>query len=382
MLLSELIQTATGRLSSSYPEREAREMVFAFLEHHIGTKRHTHIVEPSFEVSEEAASAALEAFGRMASGEPLQYVTGFADFYGRRFHVNPDVLIPRPETELLCREVLSYGTNRQMLQWPPPTSWAPPPSRGWQNAISAYLATRPETELLCREVLNKVTVASVNEASSDAATGPGICANKYGKGDRSPMPPRGLSPEVTGGLEQNPEFARILDLCTGSGCIAWTLALEMPGAKVTAVDISDGALAVASSQDFSEEAARTGAVSPTFIKADVLAGPSSFLSDLPQYDIIVSNPPYVMDKEKALMRSNVLDHEPHLALFVSDDDPLIFYRAIADWSRALLKPDGFGIVEINEALGMETADVFTKTGFGNVEIIRDLSDRDRFVRFF
>lgn len=332
MLLSELIQTATGRLRSSYPEREAREMVFAFLEHHIGTKRHTHIVEPSFEVSEESVSVALEAFGRMASGEPLQYVTGYADFYGRRFHVTPDVLIPRPETELLCREVL-----------------------------------------------NKVTVASVNEASSDAATGPGICANKYEKGDRSPMPPRGLSPEVTGGLEQNPEFARILDLCTGSGCIAWTLALEMPGAKVTAVDISDGALAVASSQDFSEETVRTGAVSPTFIKADVLAGPSS---ELPQYDIIVSNPPYVMDKEKALMRSNVLDHEPHLALFVSDDDPLIFYRAIAVWAKALLKPDGFGIVEINEALGMETADVFTKTGFGNVEIIRDLSDRDRFVRFF
>ena len=299
-------------------------MVFAFLEHHIGTKRHTHIVEPSFEVSEESVSVALEAFGRMASGEPLQYVTGYADFYGRRFHVTPDVLIPRPETELLCREVLSYGTNRQMLQWPPPTSWAPPPSRGWQNAISAYLATR-------------------SEAKDTADT------------------------------------FKILDLCTGSGCIAWTLALEMPGAKVTAVDISDGALAVASSQDFSEETVRTGAVSPTFIKADVLAGPSS---ELPQYDIIVSNPPYVMDKEKALMRSNVLDHEPHLALFVSDDDPLIFYRAIAVWAKALLKPDGFGIVEINEALGMETADVFTKTGFGNVEIIRDLSDRDRFVRFF
>ena len=332
MLLTQLLRKGIEIVSVAYPEREAREMVFAFLEHHIGTKRHTHIVEPSFEVSEESVSVALEAFGRMASGEPLQYVTGYADFYGRRFHVTPDVLIPRPETELLCREVLNMGT-----------------------------------------------VASVNEASSDAATGPGICANKYGKGDRSPMPPRGLSPEVTGGLEQNPEFARILDLCTGSGCIAWTLALEMPGAKVTAVDISDGALAVASSQDFSEETVRTGAVSPTFIKADVLAGPSSVL---PQYDIIVSNPPYVMDKEKALMRSNVLDHEPHLALFVSDDDPLIFYRAIAVWAKALLKPDGFGIVEINEALGMETADVFTKTGFGNVEIIRDLSDRDRFVRFF
>jgi len=349
MLLSELIQTATGRLSSSYPEREAREMVFAFLEHHIGTKRHTHIVEPSFEVSEEATSTALEAFGRMASGEPLQYVTGFADFYGRRFRVNPDVLIPRPETELLCREVLSYGTNRQMLQWPPPTSWAPPvpatagcslqksaglfagtlptPSRGWQNAISAYLATRSETK--------------------DTA-----------------------------------DTFKILDLCTGSGCIAWTLALEMPGAKVTAVDISDGALAVASSQDFSEEAARTGAVSPTFIKADVLAGPSSFLSDLPQYDIIVSNPPYVMDKEKALMRSNVLDHEPHLALFVSDDDPLIFYRSIAVWARALLKPDGFGIVEINEALGKDTADIFVHAGFADVKVVKDLSDRDRFVIFF
>ena len=327
MLLSELIQTATGRLSSSYPEREAREMVFAFLEHHIGTKRHTHIVEPSFEVSEDAASAALEAFGRMASGEPLQYVTGFADFYGRRFHVTPDVLIPRPETELLCREVLSYGTNRQMLQWPPPTSWAPPPSRGWQNAISAYLATRYETK--------------------DTA-----------------------------------DTFKILDLCTGSGCIAWTLALEMPGAEVTAVDISDGALAVASSQDFADEISRTGAVAPSFVKADVLAGPSALQSDLPEYDIIVSNPPYVMDKEKALMRSNVLDHEPHLALFVSDDDPLIFYRSLAVWAKALLKPDGFGIVEINEALGKDTADFFVQAGFADVKIAKDLSDRDRFVIFF
>ena len=120
-------------------------MVFVLLEHQIGTKRHTHIVEPGYEVSDDDASAATAAFGRMASGEPLQYVTGVADFYGRRFRVTPDVLIPRPETEILCRELIS-------------------------------------------------------KASSDAATGPGICANKYGKGDRSPMPPRGLSPEVTGGV--------------------------------------------------------------------------------------------------------------------------------------------------------------------------------------
>lgn len=271
-------------------------MVFAFLEHHIGTKRHTHLVEPEYVVSDEAASDALTAFGRMATSEPLQYITGVADFYGRLFHVTPDVLIPRPETEILCRSVL-----------PPPVSGRGP---------SEHLATVPN----------------------------------------------------------------ILDLCTGSGCIAWTLALEMPGAKVTAVDISDGALEIASSQDFSEEIGRTGAVAPEFIKADVLAGPSeSGLSG--QFDILVSNPPYVMDKEKALMRSNVLDHEPHLALFVPDDDPLIFYHAVARWALALLKKDGYGIVEINEALGPQTADIFSSAGLRDVEIIRDLSDRDRFVSF-
>jgi release factor glutamine methyltransferase len=175
----------------------------------------------------------------------------------------------------------------------------------------------------------------------------------------------------------------VIDLCTGSGCIAWTLALEMPGARVIAIDISDGALAVASSQDFSQEVIRTGAVTPVFIKADVLAGPvSSGNHEEPRrYDVLVSNPPYVMDKEKTLMRPNVLDHEPHLALFVSDDDPLVFYRAIAEWSLAVLKPEGLGIVEINEALGRQTADLFLSYGLRDARVIKDLSDRDRFVTF-
>ena len=352
MLLKSLINKGVETVSGMYPEREAKEMVFAFLEHHIGTKRHTHIVEPEYDVAEDKASAALAAFRRMASGEPLQYVTGVADFYGRRFRVAPDVLIPRPETELLCQNILTKRTNCQMLHWPPPTSWSPPQpaaagfslqrstgpfadrSRGCENANSAYLATRTSKEV-CQNNLN----------------------------------------------------IQILDLCTGSGCIAWTLALEMPGAEVTAVDISDGALKVASSQDFSEETGRTGAVPPVFVKADVLAGPEYLChperseGSLPRYDILVSNPPYVMDKEKALMRPNVLDHEPHLALFVSDDDPLVFYRAIAGWALALLKPDGYGIVEINEALGPQTADLFRSAGLHEVEIIRDLSDRDRFVSF-
>ena len=329
MLLKSLISKGVEALSSVYPEREAREMVFVLLEHQIGTKRHTHIVEPGYEVSDDDASAAITAFGRMASGEPLQYVTGVADFYGRQFRVTPDVLIPRPETEILCREALSYGTNRQMLQWYPPTSWVPP---------------------------------------VPAAAGCSL------------QKPTGLFADRSRGWKDTADTFKILDLCTGGGCIAWTLALEMPGSEVTAVDISDGALAVASSQDFSEEVDRTGAVSPVFVKADVLAGPSvSGLSG--RYDILVSNPPYVMDKEKALMRPNVLDHEPHLALFVSDEDPLVFYRAIAGWALAVLKPDGYGIVEINEALGLQTADLFRAAGLRDVKVIKDLSDRDRFVSF-
>ena len=99
------------------------------------------------------------------------------------------------------------------------------------------------------------------------------------------------------------------------------------------------------------------------------------------YDVVVSNPPYVMDSEKALMRKNVLEHEPHLALFVSDEDPLVFYRAVAKWSSALLRSGGLGIVEINEALGKETACVFSDFGFEGVHILKDLSEKDRFVVF-
>ena len=258
-------------------------MVLAYLEYRIGTTRHTHILNPDYVVSDDLVPEIRDAYRRMASGEPLQYVIGLAYFYGRGFHVTPDVLIPRPETEILCRTVLS-------------------------------------------------------------AVGP----------------------------------KRVLDLCTGSGCIAWTLALEMPGSEVTAVDISDGALSVASSQDFKEEMSRTGAKAPEFIRADVLGEP---LADSGMFDVLVSNPPYVMDKEKALMRPNVLDHEPHLALFVSDDDPLVFYRAISDWAMALLKPSGYAVVEINEALGGQTADIYRNAGFKDVHIIKDLNDKDRFVSF-
>lgn len=281
MLLRDLISKGTETISQAFPEREAREMVLMFLQHSIGTSRHTHILEPLYEVSEEASAEALGAFGRMASGEPIQYIIGKAYFYDREFKVTPDVLIPRPETELLVREAVNW-------------------------------------------------------------------ARRSGR-----------------------KSLRILDLCTGSGCIAWSMALELPGSEVAAVDISDGALAVASGQKFECDAP------PKFIKADVLAGP---VEGLGTFDMILSNPPYVMDSEKALMRKNVLEHEPWLALFVSDDDPLIFYRAVAAWAKQLLKSDGLCLVEINESLGRQTAKVFDDTGFRDVEVLQDLNSRDRFIR--
>lgn len=162
---------------------------------------------------------------------------------------------------------------------------------------------------------------------------------------------------------------RILDLCTGSGCIAWTLALDFPGAEVVGVDLSDDALSIAVSQPFQPSA-------PTFVKADVLGA-------VPQwepFDLIISNPPYIMEAEKAAMRPNVLDWEPSMALFVPDDDPLVFYRAVARWAGRLLR--GMGLVEVNETLGPETAAVFRDAGFRDVSLLDDIFGKPRFVRFF
>ncbi len=166
---------------------------------------------------------------------------------------------------------------------------------------------------------------------------------------------------------------RVLDLCTGSGCIAWSLAAELPEAEVVAVDISEEALEVAAGQTLE------GVKAPRFVKCDVL-DPQQ-LEELGDFDLIVSNPPYVMDREKALMRDNVLEHEPHLALFVPDDDPLRFYRAEADFVTRHLRCGGCGIVEINEALGASTADLFRERGLQKVEILHDFFDRERFVSF-
>lgn len=169
--------------------------------------------------------------------------------------------------------------------------------------------------------------------------------------------------------------AKVLDLCTGSGCIAWSVALGAPGVSVTATDISEPALALARSQ-FKDVS--SGANAPEFVCSDLLGGCREICGC---FDLLLSNPPYVMEKEKAAMRRNVLDHEPGIALFVPDDDPLLFYRALASVSLRLLDSSGTGVVEINEALGPETAAVFETAGYRKTEILRDIFGKDRFVRF-
>ena len=178
---------------------------------------------------------------------------------------------------------------------------------------------------------------------------------------------------------------QVLDLCTGSGCIAWSIALDIRDAEVIGVDLSETALGYARGQfepssagPSSSFAGLTGE-SPSFIQADVLDTEQAF--PYGPFDLIVSNPPYVLERERAQMRPNVLDWEPALALFVPDDDPLRFYRAVARWTQRFLRPGGVGLVEINEALGPETAEVFRNAGFKNVQNLPDFYKKVRFVRF-
>lgn len=159
----------------------------------------------------------------------------------------------------------------------------------------------------------------------------------------------------------------VLDICTGSGCLAYAFASEFPDAQVYGCDISNDALSVACKQ-------RVKCVRPVFFLADVLQAPPA---GLPKFDVIVSNPPYIRESEKAAMRDNVLKWEPSLALFVPDDDPLKFYKAIAVWASALLKPHGVLWMEVNEALAAETAALFPGS-----EVFKDFNDKDRFVRLW
>ena len=163
---------------------------------------------------------------------------------------------------------------------------------------------------------------------------------------------------------------KVLDIGTGSGCIAIALSATCPEAEVTGIDISPEAV----------ETARANAVrnrvKAEFLIRDILHFETEAWQ---QYDLIVSNPPYVRESEKQDMQRHVLDHEPHRALFVPDSDPLLFYRRIAEFGCRYLASGGFLYFEINEALGKETAALLENYNYRQVHVVKDLFDKDRFV---
>jgi release factor glutamine methyltransferase len=165
------------------------------------------------------------------------------------------------------------------------------------------------------------------------------------------------------------ENLKVLDIGTGSGCIAISLAKNLRNANVSALDISEEALATA------KKNAEINEAEVCFMLEDILA-----VNELPErYDVIVSNPPYVRELEKKEIRKNVLEHEPHLALFVPDGDALVFYRKIAALALKSLKPDGKLYFEINQYLGAETKQLLKEIGFAAVELRKDIYGSDRML---
>ena len=306
-------------LTSLYDAGEAQAIVRTVLDVKYGMTLTDIICGKVNEISADEERKLEEIIIRLQKGEPVQYVLGEADFAGRPFHVEPGVLIPRPETAELC-------------QW------------------------------IEEDMAGESTVSSGN------------------------------SPQVTD------DARRILDICTGSGCIAITLGLNIPNSEVTGWDISEDALRIAQRN---VEMMKAGNV--RIEHQDALALPKAAETDnekmkgnddkevvkpkgeakIPptqNWDMIVSNPPYICEKEKADMEKNVLEHEPSLALFVPDEDPLKFYRAIAEYASSALKSGGALYFEINPIYEKETREMLLKLDFKDIETKEDAFGKKRMMR--
>lgn len=173
-------------------------------------------------------------------------------------------------------------------------------------------------------------------------------------------------------IRENQDFrGRVIDIGTGSGCIAIAIKKNLKEAEVTGIDISDGALEMASSNGILNN------VNVSFLKGDIFKFDSE---SIPPVEIIISNPPYVLESEKQNMSRNVLDFEPHKALFVPDEDPLIFYKAIVNLSGRILMPGGKIYLEINEKKGEEMCILLESAGYSKVNVINDINSKNRFIK--
>ena len=269
-------------LTPLYDAGEAQAIVRTVLDVEYGMTLTDIICGKVNELSSDEERNLEEIITRLQNGEPVQYVLGEADFAGRTFHVEPGVLIPRPETAELC-------------QW--------------------------------------------------------------------------IEEDVSS-LEAD-ERKQILDICTGSGCIAITLGLTLPNSEVTGWDISEDALRIAQGN---VEMLKAGNVRIEYQNALMLPKTAEAA------DIIVSNPPYICEKEKADMEKNVLEHEPSIALFVPDEEPLKFYRAIAEYASSALKSEGALYFEINPIYEKETREMLEELGFKDIETKEDAFGKKRMMK--
>jgi release factor glutamine methyltransferase len=290
MLLKNYKTTFLKKLSSLYDEQEIDSFFYIILDKLHGLKRIDLALNPSNVMDGNHLKKWNSIVSDLKVNKPIQYILGETEFYGLRFEVNENTLIPRPETEELV-ELIIESTNYELRN----------------------------TKL------------------------------------------------------------KVLDIGTGSGCIAISLAKNIPNTEVYAIDVSEEALAIA------KKNADINAVKVSFVNVDILKIndlkqlPSSNFPLPTYFDIIVSNPPYVRNLEKSEIKPNVLEYEPHLALFVDDIDALLFYRKIAELAIKNLNPNGKLYFEINQYLGKETLELVESFGFKNVKLIKDIYGNDRII---
>ena len=331
-------------LTPLYDAGEAQAIVRTVLDVEYGMTLTDIISGKVNELSADESIKLEEIVCRLQNGEPVQYVLGQTDFAGRTFHVEPGVLIPRPETAELCQWIVE--TQNENLK---------------------------EEEAIIRKEFNISPDAAIEDVNM--FKGKGWFKRKYLRlRFLIKMLHSFKKARHTKLVTPRP---RIIDLGTGSGCIAITLSLDIPNSEVLGFDISDSACNVATKN------AKQLASRAIFHKSDIfdlLEMCKTNREDHFKADIIVSNPPYICEKEKADMEKNVLEHEPAIALFVPDEDPLKFYRAIAEFASLELRSWGMLYFEINPLYEKETREMLEGFGFKDIETKEDSFGKKRMMR--